>query len=171
MSPPIESNLASTHAQSSPLSLALGGFAIVLHFMSWRKDHVITSNTARYFVLAAFPLVGVFVAAFNEPLALQIGLAAMGATATIIGVDFVANGGVLNSFWDLIDDNPSHRIIFNPQWRTYVELSAQILLFLIGFAASFLVVNRGRPFGVRLRSESEPTLVEAPAAEEAAPKP
>ncbi|KAL1916095.1 uncharacterized protein VTP21DRAFT_6099 [Calcarisporiella thermophila] len=133
----------------------LGGLSMALHFLSWNQTHLISQDISRYFLIASFIIVGIFLTAFAERWVAIVCLAFSGAMAAVVGMDFFVNTGLVASIWDVLDDNASRMIVYEPSWRTYVELSTVLVLALISTGVHHFV-NYGREFGVNPAQESSP---------------
>ncbi|KAL1914150.1 uncharacterized protein VTP21DRAFT_10815 [Calcarisporiella thermophila] len=123
-----------------------GGMSMGVHLLSWNEHHVIYNEMARYFVLAFFVVVGVFLAGSMQGHAVILSLAFMGAMCVMLGVDYFTNAGMQRAVIDLVDRNVLHAVEYRPGWRMYAEQISVIVLFLIGAAVTHRV-SRKRDFG------------------------
>ncbi|KAL1914697.1 uncharacterized protein VTP21DRAFT_8108 [Calcarisporiella thermophila] len=124
-----------------------GGMSMGVHLLSWNEHHVIYNEMARYFVLAFFVVVGVFLAGSMQGHAVILSLAFMGAMCVMLGVDYFTNAGMQRAVIDLVDRNVLHAVEYSPSWRMYVELVSVLVLFLMGAAVTHRVSRRRKFVG------------------------
>ncbi|CAO3627852.1 unnamed protein product [Cunninghamella echinulata] len=131
---------------------AVCGIFFAIFVMSWKESLVIQIKIARICFIVGMGVVWAFALYLLECYIVILSTSFIGAYLFIMGLDFFAHTGFLNSWRLIFDGNPTHVNIYIMGLPTYIMLSFVIVLCLIsaGWQYYWNIMTLKRRFGVNV---------------------